>query len=309
VRYARESLVLYRRSGNELGAGAAELALGIIQRTSGELDAAQVSLERAVAVLGEIDSGLWRYVAWRDLGMLYVWQGRPDLADPYLKDALARFQAANNSWGIGVTAMAIARSSAIAGRTADAGKQLTECLDVTSQRGTTEILIDVLADVGMLELDPKHRTHALQLMLAVQRDCERQGYRFEQPELRRFENALARLTDSIKPDELQVAKERSQMRVDQMLELAKSILAPETPSPVPAPASDSTAFAGLTIREREVLKLVAKGLSDREIGDTLSISHRTVMRHVANLLPKLGVNSRTAAAALWHRHEVHTSTA
>jgi DNA-binding NarL/FixJ family response regulator len=43
--------------------------------------------------------------------------------------------------------------------------------------------------------------------------------------------------------------------------------------------------------------LVAEGFSDREIGERLSISHRTVMKHVTNVLAKLDLDSRTAAAA------------
>jgi DNA-binding CsgD family transcriptional regulator len=53
---------------------------------------------------------------------------------------------------------------------------------------------------------------------------------------------------------------------------------------------------GLTPREHQVLRLLAEGQSDKEIGETLFISHRTVMGHVANLLAKLDVPSRSAAA-------------
>jgi DNA-binding NarL/FixJ family response regulator len=53
----------------------------------------------------------------------------------------------------------------------------------------------------------------------------------------------------------------------------------------------------LTARELDVLTLLAEGRSDREIGQALSISPRTASGHVANLLGKLNVTSRTAAAA------------
>jgi DNA-binding NarL/FixJ family response regulator len=65
---------------------------------------------------------------------------------------------------------------------------------------------------------------------------------------------------------------------------------------------DPAVAAGLTTREREVLHLLAQGLSDRAIGEALFISPRTVHGHVTNLLAKLGLESRTDAAAFAVRH-------
>ena len=65
---------------------------------------------------------------------------------------------------------------------------------------------------------------------------------------------------------------------------------------------DSTVPGGLTPREREVVALVSAGKTNRQIGDALSISEHTVARHVANIFNKLGVSSRTAAAAFAIEH-------
>jgi DNA-binding CsgD family transcriptional regulator len=70
--------------------------------------------------------------------------------------------------------------------------------------------------------------------------------------------------------------------------------------PPPAPGTDPTAARAetdLSERELEVLRLVAIGLSDREIAERLVLSPHTVHRHVANVRTKLRLPSRAAAAA------------
>lgn len=60
--------------------------------------------------------------------------------------------------------------------------------------------------------------------------------------------------------------------------------------------------AGLTEREVEVLRLIARGRSNREVGERLFISAKTVGRHVENLYAKTGVSSRAAAALFAMEH-------
>ncbi|MEO6206567.1 MAG: AAA family ATPase [Candidatus Limnocylindrales bacterium] len=61
------------------------------------------------------------------------------------------------------------------------------------------------------------------------------------------------------------------------------------------------ALTGLTPREREVLGLVATGMTNRQIAEALFISEGTAGVHVSNILAKLGVRGRTEAAAVAHR--------
>jgi DNA-binding CsgD family transcriptional regulator/tetratricopeptide (TPR) repeat protein len=58
---------------------------------------------------------------------------------------------------------------------------------------------------------------------------------------------------------------------------------------------------GLTAREQEVLRLLADGSTNRQIGETLYISTKTASVHVSNILGKLGVDNRGEAAAVAHR--------
>ncbi|HET8591209.1 MAG TPA: helix-turn-helix transcriptional regulator [Nakamurella sp.] len=61
---------------------------------------------------------------------------------------------------------------------------------------------------------------------------------------------------------------------------------------------------GLSEREVQVLRLVATGQSNLQVASTLVISERTVERHLSNIFTKIGVNSRTAAAAYAFEHDL-----
>ncbi len=65
-----------------------------------------------------------------------------------------------------------------------------------------------------------------------------------------------------------------------------------------------THLSVLTEREREVLVLLAEGMTDQQIADQLFLSRRTVSTHVGSILGKLGVESRTAAVSLKFRTEL-----
>jgi DNA-binding NarL/FixJ family response regulator len=67
-------------------------------------------------------------------------------------------------------------------------------------------------------------------------------------------------------------------------------------------APSRLASAALTPRETEVLSWLAKGKTNRDIGDILGMSHRTVNKHLEHIFEKLGVETRAAAAALATGH-------
>lgn len=70
-------------------------------------------------------------------------------------------------------------------------------------------------------------------------------------------------------------------------------------TPAPAPAGPATPAGGLSAREIEVLERIAAGDSNKLIARALGLSPLTVKRHVANILNKLDLASRTHAAAWW----------
>lgn len=81
----------------------------------------------------------------------------------------------------------------------------------------------------------------------------------------------------------------------------KAVLAPALMQRI-LEAQTSKAADTLTEREREVLKLVAEGLTNAEIASRLTVSEETVKTHVASILRKLGLAHRTQAAIYALRH-------
>ena len=74
------------------------------------------------------------------------------------------------------------------------------------------------------------------------------------------------------------------------------------PLAAPATTSSSTYPAGLTAREVEVLRLVARGLTSGEIALVLKISEKTVAHHLTHIFNKTSSENRAAAAAFAIRH-------
>jgi NarL family two-component system response regulator LiaR len=73
-----------------------------------------------------------------------------------------------------------------------------------------------------------------------------------------------------------------------------------------AKRADYNPFMALTNREMEILRLIARGLSNSEIADELVISENTVKGHVSNILSKLHLADRTQAAVFaWEQGLVH----
>jgi DNA-binding NarL/FixJ family response regulator len=109
------------------------------------------------------------------------------------------------------------------------------------------------------------------------------------------------LLKSVKPDEL-FRRLRGVVRGEAAISpiLASKILTEfaRLDQSVPVPRT----VDGLSPRETEVLGLVSKGLTNREIGETLHIAENTVKNHLRNILDKLHLNNRAQAAAFAVRH-------
>jgi DNA-binding NarL/FixJ family response regulator len=116
-----------------------------------------------------------------------------------------------------------------------------------------------------------------------------------------FETAQARIelaTSLVGLRRADAAGREAAAALDSLLQLGAVTEAERARRLLDAPAGDGgVPLPELTAREREVLCLLAEGLTNRQIAKQIVVSEHTVHRHVTNILRKLDLPSRTAAAA------------
>lgn len=106
------------------------------------------------------------------------------------------------------------------------------------------------------------------------------------------------VTKPINPEEV-LARVASHLRTARILQAARAASKPASLSLDDAPAhAKLSARFQLTEREVQVLRWVACGKTNRDIGDILGLSPRTVNKHLEHVYVKLGVETRTAATSV-----------
>jgi LuxR family maltose regulon positive regulatory protein len=176
---------------------------------------------------------------------------------------------------------------------------LTDAVTTDPMRASAAFARGVLAHAeGENDVSRRHLEDALDLF-------QRSGARFEAAEARL---ELARVLIELGRDDLALREARSaeaaffEVGAGLAARRAGALLRELGASPARQGRGEPT--FGLSARELEVLGLVAQGHSNQRIAETLVLSEHTVRRHVANILKKMDVPSRTAAAALATRENL-----
>jgi LuxR family transcriptional regulator, maltose regulon positive regulatory protein len=212
-----------------------------------------------------------------------------ELADRYLR----RFSDSGRverSAGLEVAIRALARL----GEHERATEALGELREIAARARTRPILAAVCSSEGTLAVargdhDAARRSFedALDLLAACDAPFETGRVRLD---LAATQSALGRSDQARREIEAAIADFRA-MGADWERARAETMLGR-------LQKTEDGPLGGLSRRELEVLGLVAKGLKNRDIAERLVLSEHTVNRHVANILRKLGVSSRAAAASL-----------
>ena len=253
-----EALERYRRVGDRLGAARCLGNLGELVRGQGDFVGAFAHYEESLGV-------------WRELG--------------------DRVGLGTLLYNLGATARA--------NREPDrAATFYREALEIQREIGEREGLVYTLHGLGGVALDRGEAERAARLLGAAAALGAAIGVVIVEPLDRvQFERDISAVRARLGETAFVAAWDSGRVLPLEAV-IAEALTAGDAPAGLVAPLAGPAAAAshGLTERELQVLALVVAGQTDREIAEALFIGVRTAQGHVANIIAKFGVNSRTAAA-------------
>ncbi len=288
---AMMALDLRRQVGDRQAIGRALLNLGYALRYRQEHEGAIEAFRQGEAILGEIQDLDGLAMAMQGLAALGLDNGDLSLAEAYAADALALNRQTGFAFGEARASLVLGWVAMARQDVARAARLYAQSLALWLQVRSLDGLIDTLAAVAALAVDQARPGLAATLIGAADSLCTAIGYVPPQP----WWSAWDRV-------EQQARVQLEETTYDTVWH-AGCLMGQEEAVAAAAEWLNDVARTGtspsrglFTPRERDVLRLLVEGRSDREIALALDLKYRTVTSHVRNILDKLDVSSRTAAA-------------
>jgi non-specific serine/threonine protein kinase len=322
-RFGTEGLAASRAAGYRLGVAMCQMALGVA--TDGmarDPDTGEPLLEQALALFRDLDEPVWVADVLGYLGEMDEVRGAHDEATARYEEALAIWRRLEHPSGIAASLMDLAREAYYRDDTATALTQLRECLARLWQLRDPFQLGRCLWDIGRIALGTGQTEQAVRLLAAtdalygasgiarldaaVGAGEERQHVALDASHVGMWNQnraVFARLANPAREAMGEAAFAAAwaagrELSLQEAIAEATSLVnRPAAPSAPVLAAGRGSAELGLTPRELDVLRLLAGGGSNRAIAEALFVSVPTVKVHVRSILTKLGLDSRTAAAA------------
>jgi non-specific serine/threonine protein kinase len=264
--------------------------------------ASAVACCRESVALAEAVGDAWcEGIALAQIGLVAVRERDYAKAEAELSRSLDRFRSLANRWGIAVTTGGLGILANDRGEYDRAALLLAESLTLFQAQGDRWGVAAYLEGAARAAMARRQAEQAARLFGAATALREAVGIAVKPVYRRSYDETLAAVRAKLGEAAFAAAWDEGRALTAAQAVAAAVRAAESGPEASEAPASARTPEAAsgisLTGREREVLELLVEGHSDRAIGQALFIGHRTVATHVTNILNKLGVSSRTAAAS------------
>ncbi len=304
-----ESLAISQAHGDPAGVAYGWLGLGLVAMHQRRFGPATTRLEEALAWARRLDDRAQASVC---AGIALGFLGASAYAQDALPLATSRFEAAlldqraiDDRWGMGFSLVGLGYAARGRGDEARAAALFSEGLAPFTEVGDRRIIALALDGVAGVAIAWEQSERASRLFGAAAALREASGLPVEPAFRAAHGRDVAAARAALGEDAFAAGwATGAALPLPAAVAEAAAVSRP-APSPLPeSPAPSQAEQLGLTPRESEVLRLLAAGMSDREIADALSISERTAGNHVQHAMQKIGVESRTAAAVYAVRHDL-----
>ncbi|MDF3038272.1 MAG: hypothetical protein K0Q71_978 [Thermomicrobiales bacterium] len=300
VALAERALPLARLSNDSSVLAYALYQVAIAAHWQGDLDRAWTNHHEALSVWRTLGARLWQGLALSHLGAIARERGDLALATTISAEALALFETVGYAWG---AREALGNLGAIAldqGAVDDAIRWLRRSLALHPVHGDEAATAAQAPRMALAAAARQQPELAVRLLGAARAVQERYGtllYPWAAPLLAEVEAILReRLGKDVFAAVESAGRALTMTEAIAEAEAFAVNLEPTTPEPT------TPDLCGLSPRELDVLRQLVAGRTNAEIGAALFISPRTATTHVSHILAKLGVASRTEAAAWAIRH-------
>jgi len=295
---SKESLALYRVVGDKLGIGTVLNWLGItVEYLLGDVERARVYSEKSLAIFREVDNAYGLCLALFLAARVAIDEGKFAQAQAFCEEGLALATTVGERGAMINILATLGRLNLKQGNYAAARARYLQCLPLARELGMkwfTTTCLHALGEVAAAEGKPAWAARIWGAAEAV--------YEVTSPvsmiASANYQRAFATVHAQLGEQRFAAAWAQGRGMTVEQVRAADSRAAREpVPSSPPAQSPLSTInAAGLTAREVEVLRLLARGLTSARIADLLVISPRTVNAHLTSIYRKIGVTSRMAAA-------------
>ncbi|MGH2614507.1 MAG: LuxR C-terminal-related transcriptional regulator [Thermomicrobiales bacterium] len=289
ISYHDQALSLARALGDREAEALALDNLGAQAMDLGDFDAARARFEACIAIAREIGTPQLEIRALHNLAQIRRAQYESAAALQSLDEVLALAREQRMNWLLPPILLGLGLAATDLGDFSRAIALFHESLSMAVATDNLGSVIDGIESLARLAAVTGQAVQATRLFGAAEALREKLVWPLSPTEIAYAAPIMDRLRGALGGDGFAAAWEQGRsLSQEEALEEALAICAE------PAAGAPHT----LTPREREVLRLVVEGLSDKEIAAVLTISAQTVAKHVGNILRKLDVPSRTAAATL-----------
>jgi len=305
---AEAGLALWRETGDPLGEARALWIVGVGRAFTGHVEDGARLLERSL-VLFEADEGrataaerVWAARTLCHLGIFAFMGGDRERGVALSDEGVARGRDAGSPIMLLLELLELGGLLLDRGEPADrerARAVLEESLARAWTYGEWWIVAGPLYSLGSLAAAAGDPTRAVRLIGAAEALAEKSAATPPLPIQNQIDRALAQAEQALGPEA--VAAERVVGRGWPLAQAVAVALGGRVDAGGSGPAAKE-ATLGLTPRQLAVLRLLVDGQTDKAIAEALFISRATASNHVAAILDRLGVDSRTAAVAIALRH-------